>query len=530
MDIARLLGVLASRSPHRHKWFQNLEHVVVVVALFYACRHVHKRGIQKTVFGMLMLLVRRVPVLNDQVTKALDAEVDKSVSLFFKKKIDVPDLHHIPINGESQDTIMQWLNTLQAVDADAHTGRLFAYAYPTKPEHEEIIKQAHNLFMQHNALNPIAFPALRKFEVEVVRMTAAMLHGDKDVRGTMTSGGSESLLLAVKTYRDRALELYGITEPEMILCVTAHAVFEKAAKYFGVKTVRVGFIKDTYEMDVQEVERSITKNTVLIVASAPQFPHGIVDPVVDLGVVALRHNIPLHVDACIGGFMLPWVRKLGYPVPDFDFAVPGVTSITADVHKYGYSVKGASVILYKNDSYRKYQFFAYAGWNGGLYISATMQGTRGGGAMAAAWTAMISLGEKGYTEYARGIMETAEYIKSSVVKISDLFILGNPVMTILSFSSRTLNIFSICDVMEEQFHWNLERQQYPDCVHLTLTPAHSNTREQFIADLTQSAEIVRTNPDLVKKGTAAMYGMMAKIPDGAVVDEFLLSLMAKAYA
>jgi len=459
----------------------------------------------------------------------IDKETDKSLNQFMKTKIDVPAMAAIPHAGVEKVQLMDWLRKLRDANANAHEGKLFAYVYPTRHDHEETIREAQNMFLHHNALNPIAFPALRKFEVDVVRMAATMLNGDSAVRGTMTSGGSESLLLAVKTYRDRAAALQGITEPEMIMCVTAHAAFEKAAKYFGVKSVKVPFRAD-YGADVEEIKKRINENTVLIIASAPQFPHGIVDPISEIAVLCRKHKIPLHVDSCVGGFMLPWVRKLGYPVPEFDFRVPEVTSISADVHKYGYSVKGASVILYRNESYRKYQFFSYAGWNGGLYVSSTMLGTRGGGPIAAAWASMLSMGEEGYLSYAKDIMETANYIKSQISEMADLYILGNPCMTVLAFSSKTLNIFTVCDVMEDKFKWSLERQQYPDCVHLTLMPSHASTRTQFIADLKSSIEVVKSNPDLVNSGTAAMYGMMAMIPDHTLVDEFMITLLGKAYS
>jgi len=298
-----------------------------------------------------------------------------------------------------------------------------------------------------------------------------------------------------------------------------------------VKCITVG-VRQSFGADVEEMAKRITKNTILLVASAPQFPHGIVDPMREIAALARKHSLPLHVDACVGGFLLPWVRKLGYTVPDFDFSLPEVTSISADVHKYGYSIKGASVLLYRNEDYRKHQFFSYAGWNGGLYVCTTMQGTKGGGAIAAAWASMVSMGEEGYMAYAKEIMDTAEFIMEEIARIPELSILGNPCMTILAFGSTSsnVNIFAVCDVMEEKFNWRLERQQYPDCVHLTLVPAHTKTRVQFIADLKISVEAVKANPELVSSGSAAMYGMMAKIPDNTLLDEFMLALIGKVYS
>jgi len=252
------------------------------------------------------------------------------------------------------------------------------------------------LFFSENALNPTVFPSLRRMETEVVAMTAALLGGDEHTVGNMTSGGTESLLMAVLTAREwgRAHKP-DVQAPEMVLPATAHPAFEKAAHYFGVRPVHVPVGPDL-RADVERMRAAITPRTVLLVGSAPSYPHGVVDPIVEIAQVAQEHGLLCHVDACVGGFELPFLRRLGYPVPDFDFQVPGVTSMSADLHKYGYAAKGASVVLYRDSALRRHQFFAYTDWPGGVYASATLAGTRPAGPIAAAWAVLHYLGEEGY--------------------------------------------------------------------------------------------------------------------------------------
>lgn len=297
---------------------------------------------------------------------------------------------------------------------DAENGRAFAYTYTTTTDmgdlakclgsayskftesstsdladHDTMLSEVWSTFMHTNALNPMMYPSLRKFETEIISMTAWMLNGDDKSCGALTSGGTESILMAVKAYRDRAKKLRpNITKPNMIVPTTIHPAFEKAGHYFGVELIHID-LEDDMRVNVKLVEKAINRNTILLVGSAPQYCHGVVDPIQKLSDIALSHGLPLHVDACFGGFMLPWLEKLGYDIPTFDFRIPGVTSMSADVHKYGYSSKGASVILYRNEELRSHQYFAYGSWPGGLFGSPSLTGSRPGGMIAAAWAALV---------------------------------------------------------------------------------------------------------------------------------------------
>jgi sphinganine-1-phosphate aldolase len=314
------------------------------------------------------------------------------------------DVIPVPAHGARPEVILEKLRALYSTEKSRESGKGFAITYTStsmmaelstcvgeayelycestasnSSAHEKLLADAWKIFMHTNAINPTAYLSLRRLETEVLSMCAWMLHGDSEVAGTLTSGGTESVLMAVKTYRDRARKLCPhITHPNMIAPTTVHPAFEKAAHYFGVEVIHVGLTADC-RVDVAAVAKAINRDTILLVGSAPQYCHGVVDPIEALSELALSRGLPLHVDACFGGFMMPWLEKLGVKIPLWDFRVAGVTSISADIHKYGYCPRGASVVLYKNAELRAHQFFAYATWPGGLFGSPAMAGSRPGG-------------------------------------------------------------------------------------------------------------------------------------------------------
>jgi sphinganine-1-phosphate aldolase len=364
----------------------------------------------------------------------------------------------------------------------------------------ELLQEAYLLFFSENGLNPTAFPSLKELETQVVAMTASLLGGNEEVAGTMTSGGTESLLMVVKTAREWARTHHPeIHAPEMILPVTAHPALEKAAHYFGVKPIHVP-VRADFRADVAAAQVAITPSTILMVGSAPAYPHGVIDPIVELAEVAQEHHLLFHVDACVGGFMLPFIRRLGYPVPDFDFSVPGVTSMSADLHKYGYAAKGASVVLYRNKELRRHQFFVYADWPGGIYASPAMSGTRAAGPIAAAWAIMNFLGEEGYLALADRVIKTAIKIRQGVTTIPDLYVVSNPDMSLMAIASDRLNIYEVGDEMTLR-GWHLDRQQFPPTLHLTVTPAHTASADDFLRDLAESVAKVK-QPSLAKMRNA----------------------------
>ena len=301
----------------------------------------------------------------------------------------------IPDTGRDYESVLDELKTFSHDDPDYKSGRTWSLVYYLDEAHTDFLNRASGLYASANGLNPMAFKSLKRLETEVVRMTADLLHGDDGACGIVTSGGTESCLLAVKTYRDMAAKQKKIRRPEMILPESAHVAWDKGAQYFNVKPVRIP-LDDGFRVDAEKVRRAVTRNTVMILGSAPGYPHGVVDPIEELGEIARAKNIPLHVDACVGGYLLPFVEALGHPVPPFDFRVPGVTSISADTHKYGYSAKGASTILYRNMDIMEHQIFVSTEWPGGVFASPGLLGTRPGGGVAAAWAAMQAMGREGY--------------------------------------------------------------------------------------------------------------------------------------
>ena len=317
---------------------------------------------------------------------------------------------HIPPKGISPEKIISNMQQMRGQDADWRAGRTFSLVYFASEEHTRLLKDAYSMFFSENGLSPMAFPSLRRFETETIAMVADMLGGGPKTIGSMTSGGTESILMALKTARQWAREHKpDVTAPEAVLPITVHPAFEKAVHYFDIKPVHIP-IGDDYRADVEAARKAVNDNTILIVGSAPAYPHGVVDPIADLAAIAQENGIPCHVDACLGGFLLPWLKKLGNPIPDFDFSVPGVTSISADIHKYGFAAKGASTVLYRDEELRKHQYFAYTEWPGGLYASPTATGTRPGGAIAAAWATLQHMGQDGYLEIARKIMDISERV------------------------------------------------------------------------------------------------------------------------
>lgn len=405
-------------------------------------------------------------------------------------------MKRMPREGIDADTILRTLADLRGDDVQWRDGRAFSLVYHAGDDLSSFVKQAYTTYFSENALNPSAFPSLRRMEAEVVSMAADMLGGDENVVGNLTSGGTESILMAVKTAREwgrvhrRALR--GGGRPKMVLPASAHPAFDKAAHYFGVRAVRVPVAKDLRAC-VWRMSRAVDRKTVLVVGSAPSYPHGVVDPIEDLARMAKRKGVLMHVDACIGGFMLPFVRALGRPVPPFDFSVEGVTSMSADVHKFGYAAKGASLVLHRDAEQRKHQYFATTDWSGGLYASPTMTGTRPGGAVAAAWAVMHRLGFEGYVKLAGPVMETTDRIRAGVESIEELEVLGDPTMCILGIASDTLDVYVVADHMQAR-GWHLDRQQFPATLHLTVNPAHVPVAGQFVDDLRESVRLSAREP------------------------------------
>jgi glutamate/tyrosine decarboxylase-like PLP-dependent enzyme len=432
----------------------------------------------------------------------------------------------LPKSGSPRDEVIRRLKAARQDDANWREGKTFSLVYYAGDEVKRLLEESYVEYMAENGLSPLAFPSLRRFEAEVLAMCASIFSGDADVCGTMTSGGTESVLMAVKTARDWAKAERGIERPEMVVPITVHPAFEKAAHYFGV-TPRHAPVGPDFRADVNAMRERVGPNTALVVGSAVAYPQGVVDPIEQIAALAKEKRVLCHVDACLGGFILPWAKKLGRDVPPFDFAVDGVTSMSADLHKYGFAAKGASVVLYRNAELRRHQFFTYANWPGGMYASPTMTGTRPGGAIAAAWAILQHLGEAGYLELAKGMLATTDALARGIASTPGLKVQGAPAATVLGFSSDTLNCWELGDAMEAR-GWKLDRQNKPAGLHLMVTPAHARVVEPFLADLKACAAALREGKP-PPEGSAAMYGMLGAVSDTQALDSFVKDFLDGLY-
>ncbi|KAL0385327.1 UNVERIFIED_CONTAM: Sphingosine-1-phosphate lyase [Sesamum radiatum] len=507
--------------------------LVPILTLFLArilqsvLRVVFEKGLKSAVLEFFMASVKLVP----GVQKYIDAEKQKVVDKLQGSGKSKRDgwRSELPKAGLGVEVIDKMKDEKQK-DV-AWQGKCSGTVYIAGNEQEghfSLINEACSMFAHTNPLHLDVFQSVVRFEAEVVAMTASLLGSNEkasggQVCGNMTSGGTESILLAVKTSRDYMKVKKGITSPEMIIPVSAHSAYDKAAHYFKIKLWRVPVDQD-FRADVKAIKRYINRNTILIVGSAPGFPHGIIDPIEELGELASTYKICLHVDLCLGGFVLPFARKLGYPVPPFDFSVKGVTSISVDVHKYGLAPKGTSVVLYRDHEIRKHQFVAVTEWTGGLYISPTIAGSRPGGLIAGAWAAMMSLGLEGYLENTRKIMEASKRIEKGVRQIPELFVIGRPDMTIVAFGSGVVDIFEVNDVMSSK-GWHLNALQRPNSIHICVTLQHVGVTEDFLKDLQDSVQTVKANPGPINGGLAPIYGAAGKMPDRAMVQDLLVDFM-----
>ncbi|MFT4959116.1 MAG: sphinganine-1-phosphate aldolase [Paracoccaceae bacterium] len=435
----------------------------------------------------------------------------------------------LPATGRAPEDVLCELKKFASDDPDYKDARIWSLVYHIDEAHDDFAAAAYRQYSSANGLNPAAFQSLKRMESEIISMVAGLLHGGPDTCGVVTAGGTESCLMAVKAYRDLARKRRSVTRPNMIIPATAHVAWFKAAGYFGVQARLLPMDKNL-NTDIRKLKRMINPNTVMILGSAPEYPHGTIDPIAEMGAIAAARDVPMHVDACVGGFILPFMEMNGATFPDWDFRVPGVTSISADLHKYGYTAKGASTILYRNLDLLKAQMFVYQDWPGGVFASPALLGTRPGGAYAAAWAVLQKIGIDGYRALAAQTTEAVNILKTGIAGIDGLHVLGDPRGPLLAFGStdRKVNIFAVADQLETK-GWGVNRVQNPDGIHAMVTAQHLGVAHQYITDLAAAVKTVRANPDLAKIGGAATYGMMAHVPLRGMVKAKVLDVFAEMY-
>lgn len=424
-------------------------------------------------------------------------------------------IRRFPEKGRPREEILGELREIAGEeDAFWQTGKCSGTMYCGDMEHYGFVTEAFGLFSHVNVLQRDMCPSATRFEGEIIAMTLDMLHADAaqpdaSPCGTLTSGGTESILSALLAYREKYREERGITQPRIILPETAHPAFVKGAHLFGIEVVQAPVDPETTLVDVESVRDYITPRTIALVGSAGNYGYGTIDPIDQLSELALQRGLGLHVDGCLGGFILPWGKELGYDIPVFDFRLRGVTSISADTHKFGYGSKGTSVVAFRDRSLRGYLYSMLQEWSGGKYISPGIAGSRSGGLLAATWASMVSLGREGYLRYAKQIFETSSAMQDAVRSHPELRIMGKPTFC-FSLTSDVFDIYHVNDFMRER-GWRFNGQQHPNAIHMCVTRPQTQPGlvETFAKDLAEAVEYAK-NPPREKPVTGAIYGGLPK--------------------
>ncbi len=431
----------------------------------------------------------------------------------------------LPPRGLPRDDVLQTLREYRSGDLDWGSGRAFGYVFDPGKDVVDLGKQVYSMFLSESGLDFSVYPSLLRLENDLVALMAAHLGGDRNVVGNFTSGGTESIMLAVKAARDFARATRpNIQRPEMVLPETGHAAFHKAAHYLGLSVVPTAVDPKTFRADVGAVRKAITENTILIVGSAPSYAHGVIDPIEEMAAVAQERGILFHCDCCMGGFLLPYFRRLGEPVPPFDFSVPGVTSISVDLHKYAYTPKGASLVLYRDRQLRRFQMFTCARWAGYTVINPTVQSTKTGGPLAAAWAVLHHVGDDGYLEIARRKLDATKRIVAGIESIPGLRLLARPQMSLVAFTSDEVNVFHIVDEVNAR-GWYIQPQlavgPSPANIHLSINLSNVDRADEFLKDLRECVQIARGLPSgVLLAQAAALFGPEAGPPTAQTMAEF----------
>ncbi len=495
--------------------------------------------LKNKILGIFIKTAKKIPAVKNKMNQeyaGIMADMEKSLKPYRGK---VETFSSLPTKGLSEELILSLIEGMNKnEEKNWKNGKISGAVYHGDKKHIDFLNNVYSIVSQVNPLHADIWPSASKYEAEIIAMTGNMMHsaeaektGDL-VCGSVTSGGTESILLAMKTYRDMAREKRGIHKPEIIAPVTAHAAFDKASQYFNIR-LRKARVDGYFRVDLSHVKSLINKNTIALVGSAPSFPHGMVDDIPALSDLAYLHGIPFHTDACLGGFLLPWVEKLGVAeynnrIPVFDFRLRGVTSLSVDTHKYGFAAKGTSVVLYRNPQIRRYQFFKVTDWPGGLYYSPTFAGSRPGALLATAWASLIKTGASGYMDSARKIMKAADIIREGIRNIPGLEIMGDPLWNI-AFTTGDHTVYRIMEAMNQK-GWSLNGLHQPPGVHICATLVHTrkNLAVQFVEDLKEAATYVREHPE-DKGHSAPVYGMAASFPDRETVGDLLDVYMDTLY-
>ncbi|KNC46143.1 sphingosine-1-phosphate lyase 1 [Thecamonas trahens ATCC 50062] len=466
-------------------------------------------------------LAKTVPAVRAYVDGQIEKQLESMGATLFDPLPEEPMYYALPDAGlPVADVLAATDRMLVKGHVDWAGGKVSGTVYHGGKEWTEFMGAVVGKYIWTNPLHADVFPGVRRMEAEVVAMTLSMYNAPRTAGGVMTTGGTESILMACKAYRDRGYER-GISAPEMVVPDTIHAAFDKAAGYFGIHMVHVPVDPVTRAADVGAMAAAINRNTIFIAGSAPSYPHGVVDPIQELAALAASHDIGMHVDCCLGGFLVPFMADAGYPLAEvFDFRAAGVTSISADTHKYGFAPKGASVVMFSTQALRHYMYFVAPDWPGGIYASPSICGSRAGSAIAGTWAAMMAHGRAGYVASTKSIVETTRKIAAGVAAIDGLFLYGSGEVCVVGFASNIFDIYLLSSAMSKR-GWNLSTCQQPSSLHLAVTVPHTQpgVADEFLADLAECTAVLMKDPIAPRDGIGAIYGMAESIPDRSLVSQ-----------
>lgn len=509
------------------KGIEPLKLVLITVGTSVFVLYIHEistdeLGISGRLKQYVFDLAKKIPAVRAEIKQKEDeASEDIRRSMFkFQRAAKIVPIEKLDWQGKSEEEVLQLVKRyLEIRSVDWRDGKLSGAVYNADGPLTDLLTKVYKAFAWSNQLHPEVFPDTRLMEGEVVSMVAKMFHGDDSVCGSVSSGGTESILLAAKAYMHLA-KSKGIKKPNMVVPETIHAAFHKACQLMGIEYRTVPLDKNTFKVDINKLKSAVNSNTCMIALSAPNFPHGIIDPVKQVAQFAKSRSIPLHVDCCLGGFILPFMHKAGFELEEFDFRLPGVTSISCDTHKYAYAPKGTSVIMYRNKEYLHHQYFVSVDWPGGVYASQTLGGSRAGVTIAGCWAAMLYFGEGGYVEYCRKIVSLTRELVERINAIDELYVIGEPGAMVVAFASDVINVYSLGDAMNKR-KWHLSPLQYPSGLHLALTAVHTrvNLIENLISDLRECIEEVRSCP--IDGSLAALYGASHSVPDRRIIESIV---------
>jgi len=498
------------------------------------------RGLRRYLYGVFL----RLPGVRTKVQTEVAETLLKLERKLVPSGPGVERITVLPSAGWSEDEVRKKLVDMANMH---HTrwedGRVSGAVYHGGEELIRLQTEAFGKFTVSNPIHPDVFPGVRKMEAEVVAMVLSLFNAPKGSAGVTTSGGTESILMACLSARNKASKERGVSQPEMILPETAHTAFRKAGEYFKIKVHLVACKPPSYKVHLPSVSRLVNPNTVLLVGSAPNFPHGIIDDISGLSQIALRKKLPLHVDCCLGSFIIPLLPKAGFESEPFDFRLKGVTSISCDTHKYGFAPKGNSTVLYRSEDYRKYQYFVSPDWSGGVYASPSIAGSRPGALIAGCWASLVKQGENGYVDACHKIVGAMKQIETAIREkpelAADLKVIGRPLVSVVAFLSKTLDIYDIADGMSTK-GWHLNALQNPPAIHIAVTLPIVAVVDRLISDLADVTEEVREAErrriaegqgakGAVKGDAAALYGVAGSLPNKSVVVELASGFLDTLY-